>query len=163
MSSAVHITGPIIYAQMHIVPYDTPHSCAAIPTVAIHRLQNSSKPFATFSINISAKIIMVVLFFNVLPLYTSGVRSVNVFWVFFTQLHSILSSTQKYHTLSRRFMWLLIIKNRFSLDKKNIATGRVPMTMQSYEGCANSMFAPCRIPPSYRRGFVRFCLVIRWG
>lgn len=73
MSSAVHITGPIIYAQMHIVPYDTPHSCAAIPTVAIHRLQNSSKPFATFSINISAKIIMVVLSFDVLPLYTSGV------------------------------------------------------------------------------------------
>lgn len=78
MSSAVHTTGPIMYAQMHIVPYDTPHSCAAIPTTAIHRLHNSSKLFATFSISISAKIIMVA-YFDVLPLYTIGIRSVNGF------------------------------------------------------------------------------------
>lgn len=127
MSSAVHTTGPIMYAQMHIVPYDTPHSCAAIPTTAIHRLHNSSKRFATFSISILAKIIMVA-YFDVLPLYTLGMRSVNGFLsIFYASSGAYLPRAYSIiQTLSTVSCIIFIRGERFLLDKKTSPPGSCP-------------------------------------
>lgn len=105
-----------------------------------------------------------VAYFDVLPLYTLGMRSVNEFLskIYTSFGYTFPVFTSIVQTLSTVYRIVFIYK-AVLVRQKNIATGTVPMTMQRYAGYANSMFAPRRISPSFRREFGRFCLVILWG
>lgn len=106
-------------------------------------------------------------FFDVLPLYTLGVRSVNGFLsIFYASSGAYLSRAYGIiQTLSTVYRIVFIYK-AVLVRQQNIATGTVPMTMQSYGVAANSMFAcftdlytalpSCRVSE-------QFHLVFPWG
>lgn len=108
-----------------------------------------------------------VAYFDVLPLYTLGMRSVNEFlsknYTSFGYTFPVFASIVQ--TLSTVYRIVFIYK-AVLVRQKNIATGTVPMTMQSYEVAANSMFAcftDLYTALPYCRVSEQFHLVFPWG